>query len=125
MFALLVVGCAAEVRYVPLLPAPRQLYVRGPAQVELFMVTPPLRPHLDIGMLSLAWADSESQTVQQMIDRVRAAAGQHGCDAFLVTRAIARPEGIARPKGVSRLSSIEGSCEVYTDVPPTTASTHP
>ena len=118
MFVLLVVGCAAEVQYVPLLPAPRQLYVRGPAQVELFMVTPPLRPHVDIGMLSVVWADSESETVQQMMNRVRAAAGQHGCDALLVTRAAVRP-GLPPP------GSIEGSCEVYTGVPPTTASAHP
>jgi hypothetical protein len=119
MFALLVVGCAAEVQYVPLLPAPRQLYVRGSAQVDLFMVTPPPRPHLDIGMLRLAWVDSGTATVPQMMNLVRATAGQHGCDALLVTR-------VTVPTVASSLpGSIEGSCEVYTDVPPTTASAHP
>jgi hypothetical protein len=70
-------------------------------------------------MLSLSWADSESETVQQMMNLVRAAAGQHGCDALLVTRVTVRSAGFSSP------ASIEGSCEVYTDVPPTTASAHP
>ena len=117
-FALLVVGCAPEVQYVPVLPAPRQLYVRGPAQVDLFMVTAPPRPHLDIGMLTFVWADSEREPVQQMLNFVRAAAGQHGCDALLVTRVAVSPSG-------SKRADIEGSCEVYTDIPPTPASAHP
>jgi len=119
MFALLAVGCAAEVQYVPMLAAPRQLYVRAPAQVEVFVVTPPPRPHVDIGMLNLAWAGSEGETVQQMMNLVRAAAGQQGCDALLVTRVAVRAVGFSSP------GSIEGSCEVYTDLPPTTASAHP
>ena len=120
MFALLVAGCAAaEVRYLPMLPAPRQLYVHEPAQVEVFVVTPPPRPHLDIGMLSFAWAGSENETVQQMMNLVRAAAAQHGCDALLVTRVNVRSVGFSSP------GTIEGSCEVYTDVPPTSASSHP
>jgi hypothetical protein len=112
-FAVLAAGCAAKVEYVAMVPAPRQLYSHSPDQVETLLVTPAARPHVDIGMLRVRWMGYHDETREQMMDLLRAAAGQHGCDALVITRVDLH---------ISQHSpaSIEGSCEVYRDIPPTT-----
>jgi hypothetical protein len=112
-FAVLAAGCAARVEYVAMIPAPRQLYIHSPDKVETLLVTPAARPHVDIGMLRVNWWGYHDETREQMMDLLRAAAGQHGCDALVVTRVDLH---------ISQHSpaSIEGSCEVYRDIPLTT-----
>jgi len=114
-FAILAGGCGASVEYVPMVPAPRPLYRHSPEQVETLLVTPVVRPHLDIGMLRVTWLGYHNETREQMMDLLRAAAGQHGCDALVVTRVDLH---------ISQHSpaSIEGSCEVYRDIPSTTGA---
>ena len=112
-FAVLAAGCAANVEYVAMVPAPHQLYSHSPDQVETLLVTPAARPHVDIGMLRVRWWGYHNETREQMMDLLRATAGRYGCDALIVTRVDVH---------ISQHSpaSIEGSCEVYRDIPPTT-----
>jgi hypothetical protein len=82
--------------------------VRAPNQVETFVVTPPSRPHVDIGMLQVI-RHSGDESFDQMLALLRTAAAQHGCDALLVTSVDTR--ALKYSSG-----SIVGSCEVFTDV---------
>jgi len=113
ILAVLAAACSAYPEYIPVVPAPRQLQWRAAAQVQAFLVTPPARPHVDIGMLQ---AIAYDKTVEQMIALLRTTAGQHGCDALVVTSLH------VSPRGLSTLASIDGSCEVYTDAPATATS---
>jgi hypothetical protein len=113
MLAALVCGCAPFTQYIPLVDAPRPLQVHDAAQVQTFFVTPPARPHVDIGMLRAVAPDG---TPEQMVALLRATAGQHGCDALLVTNVK------VYDRGGSTGATVEGSCEVYIDAPTTTTS---
>ena len=106
-------GCGAHVAYIPLVSPQRPLYARAPAQVERYVVTPPARPHVDVGMVQVISGAGE-QTIDEMLDMLRVEAGQRGCDAIVITMIDTRR---AKYSPVS----VEGSCEVYTDaagVPP-------
>ena len=113
MLAVLAAGCYPYSGYVSVVPAPRQLQIRGPLQVHTFLVTPPARPHVDIGML---WASSADTTVDQLIVVLRTTAGQHGCDALVITSL-----NVGR-HGLSTAGRIDGSCEIYTDAAASNAS---
>jgi hypothetical protein len=72
----------------------------------MFVVTPPPRPHVDLGLLQVIRGNNE-QTLDQMLGTLRAQAAERGCDAVVVTMVDAR---------AARYSplSVEGSCEIYT-----------
>jgi hypothetical protein len=113
ILAILGAGCvSARAEYIPVVPAPRQLQLHGAAQVQTFLVTPPGRPHLDIGMLHVATC---GQTLEQTMVLLRTTAGQRGCDAVVITNLNVFEHG----RGTCTSGSIiDGSCEVYTDAPP-------
>jgi hypothetical protein len=114
MLAVLAAGCALyPPDYIPVIPPPRQLQVRGAAEVATFLVTPPARAHLDIGMVR---AYSYATTVEQLVVRLRMTAGRHGCDALVITSIN------LEPRGLSTAGWIEGSCEIFTDPPAPTPS---
>ncbi len=114
--AVLAAGCGPYADYVPVFPPPRPLQARTAAQVDIFLVTPPARPHADIGML---WVATKDGTLEQMLTLLRVTAGQHGCDAVVVTRVASRSAGL------STAVDLEASCEVYTSPPISAASAHP
>ena len=114
VLGVLAAGCGPWVEYTPVIPAPRQLQVRGAGQVQIVLITPPARPHVDIGLLRVGWSNTDEDTLERHMELLRTAAGQHGCDVVVVTRIVDRLPG-----------SIEGSCEVFTDVPAPTTSPPP
>ena len=110
MLGLLVVataGCAARIEYVPLAEPQRPLFARAPAQVETYVVTPPSRPHVDLGLVQVIRGGGD-QTIGDLLDLLRVAAAEHGCDAIVITMIDTRR---AKHSPVS----VEGSCEIYTD----------
>lgn len=107
---LLAAGCADQIVYVPIVAPPHQPAARTAAQVELFVLTPSPRPHVDVGMLQVI-RGANGETVTQMLSIMRAQAAMRGCDAIVVTMIDARAT-----KNVP--ASVEGSCEIYTDPRP-------
>jgi hypothetical protein len=104
-------GCANPVAYIPLVVPPRPMISRRPEQVDVLLVTPPARPHMDIGFLQIACPYSEDPNrYQELIRQMRGAAAVVGCDAVLIISATA-VFGRGRSGG-----SMQASCEVYTDV---------
>ena len=102
---LLLAGCPAQVYYTGLLTPPRPLARRRPEDVELFVVTPPARPHTDIGLYQVtAGVDASDSTA--MIQRLRAEAAARGCDAIVVT-------SIDHQASEDIAPNVQASCVIY------------
>ncbi|HXJ22548.1 MAG TPA: SH3 domain-containing protein [Polyangia bacterium] len=105
-------GCASTnpVMYMQINPPPRPMVPRPFEQVDMFLVTPPSRPHVDVAMLqAFGWPGaSDPIQLQMMLGQLLEGAAQRGCDAVLVTMIDAR-------YGRYSTSSVQGSCELYTD----------
>lgn len=100
-------GCAARIAYIPMVDPPRPLYVRAPAQVETYVVTPPARPHVDLGLVQVIRGAGD-QSIGEMLYLLRVAAAERGCDALVITMIDTR-------RAKNSPVSVEGSCEIYTD----------
>ena len=92
--------------YVPIVAPPRPLAARTAAQVDVFLVTPPARAHLDLGLLQVIRGANE-ETLDELLGTLRAQAAERGCDALVVTMVDARATKHSP-------ASVEGSCEIYT-----------
>jgi len=105
-------GCAATnpVMFIQINTPPRPMVARPTEQVEFFLATPPSRAHVDVGMLQVfGWPGaSDPVQLQSMLTELRMAAAQRGCDAILVTMIDGR-------YGRYSSSSVQASCELYTD----------
>jgi len=110
--ALLVAGCAPKVFYTPVVRSPRRLTARPIEEVETFLITPPSRPHTNVGLLQVSAGDE--YTTKEMLRDLRARAARIGCDAVLITSIDQR---VTRHTS----ASIQGSCIVYNDVSATPA----
>jgi hypothetical protein len=102
---LLLAGCPAQVYYTGLIAPPRPLAPRRPEDVELLVVTPPARPHTNVGLYQII-AGSDADDSRAMIQRLRAEAGARGCDAILIT-------SIDNQSSKYTASNIQASCIVY------------
>jgi hypothetical protein len=102
---LLLAGCPAQVYYTGLLAPPRPLAPRRPEEVELFVVTPPARPHSDIGLYQITGGiDANDSTA--MIKRLRTEAAARGCEAILITSIDNQASKYTAP-------NVQASCIVY------------
>jgi hypothetical protein len=102
---LLLAGCPAQVYYTDLLPPPRQLAPRRPEDVEILVVTPPARPHTNIGLYQITEGVDAADS-KAMIQRLRTEAAARGCDAILVTSIDNQAPKDAAP-------NVQASCVVY------------
>ena len=75
----------------------------------MFVVTPPPRPHVDLGLVQVIRGNNH-ETLDQMLGTLRAQAAERGCDAVVVTMVDARATKHSP-------LSVEGSCEIYTPSP--------
>jgi hypothetical protein len=109
----LLFGCANAVYYTQLQPAPRVLKPHAPEDLEILAVTPPSRPHRDIGLFQVVQSDADNQDAMTTL-RARAAA--KGCDAITIT-------SIDHRKNRYQSPNIQASCVVYEQ--PATAEPEP
>jgi hypothetical protein len=118
-----IVGCGgAELSFTPLQAAPRPLYARIGAQVELFLAARPTRPFVEIGMIQSQGGSSSDQA--GILAEMRGIAGQHGCDGLIILGANeavnAAPGAIV---AASPSNAYRGSCIVYSAAAPAVAAT--
>jgi hypothetical protein len=107
--ALLLCGCEATIFYTQLSPPPRPLVPHPVEKVETFAVTPPARPHTNIGLFQIV-EGVEPLDSAAMIAQLRTRAAQMGCDAILVT-------AIDHIRTQHHPSNAQASCLVYDDPP--------
>jgi hypothetical protein len=113
---LLASGCADRFLYTPLLPPPRPMVRRPAAAVELLVVTPPARPHTNVGLMQeVAGSNRWDESATEMIGNLRERAGALGCDAVLIM-------AIDRRIGQHHAQSVQASCIVYNDAAPVSSS---
>ena len=110
LFLLSAAGCADRIVYVPIVAPPHQPAARTAAQVELLVLTPSPRPHVDVGMLQVI-RGANGESLNEMLSIMRSQAAMRGCDAIVVTMVDARATKHTP-------ASVEGSCEIYTAAPP-------
>jgi hypothetical protein len=112
ILVLSIVGCGgSELSFTPLQAAPRQLYARMGAQVELFLAARPTRQFVEIGMIE---SDGSSDDQATLLAEMRGIAGQHGCDGLIILGANetnAASGALAAPRATE---AYRGSCIVYT-----------
>jgi hypothetical protein len=99
-------GCEGHLFYTPLVASPHPLPPRPPATVETFVVTPPARPHTNIGFLQ-GTGRLADRGVDDAITRVRDEAARLGCDGIIIL-------SIDRRAGRHGHPSVEASCFIYT-----------
>jgi hypothetical protein len=106
--ALLMPACAGVVDYFPLIPPTRPLSPHPPEKVEVFVVTPPARPHTNLGLFEVRPGQNDRSTYD-MVAALRRSAAAIGCDAVLIT-------SLNSHLGTGGDPSIHGACIVYNDI---------
>jgi hypothetical protein len=107
-------GCwGPAIYYTPVAQPPQPLAPRPVATVDVYLVTPPARPHVDVGMLQVVMPSPtrNAKAVDTLFRLIKEKAAGVGCDAVLVT-------SIDRYGGKHRGPSMEGSCVAYKDAAP-------
>jgi hypothetical protein len=104
-------GCAgaASVSYSAINAPPRPVVQRAPADVDVFVGKPPVRPAVDVGIFEIgagSGLDGAGKTIEGLVAALRQQAALRGCDAVQVV-AFEREDGGFRV--------VRGVCEVYTD----------
>ena len=107
--ALLVPACADTLYNTEIVPSPRPVSPRTADQVEVFVISPPARPHINLGLFQILRGFND-HTTRDMIASLRGQAAGLGCDALLVT-------SIDNQESKYQQQSIQGSCIVYNDAP--------
>jgi hypothetical protein len=100
-------GCAGRLFYTPLVSSPRPLAPRAIEDVEVFAVSPPPRPLVNVGLFQLI-SGLDNASIQAMVARIRSDAAARGCDAILIT-------SIDHYRSQNHSPSIQASCVVFTD----------
>ncbi len=103
---LLIGGCADSVSYTHLAEPPRPLQSRPVQDVEVLNISPPARPHRNVGVLQAVSGRLLAFDPPRLIGKLRDQAARLGCDALLITSIDRRETRYEGP-------SIEGSCVVY------------
>jgi hypothetical protein len=116
------VGCGTSLNYIPTNQRPHALYVRRPEQVEIFMTTKPGRPSVEIGMIESQQERLSQDDARDVIAKMRAFAGEHGCDALAIFAGNDATVGMGGDAPVSTLHGYRGSCLVYVAGPPVAAA---
>jgi len=107
----LLAGCENSVSYTPIIHPSHPLSPRSVNSVEVFAVTPPSRPHRDIGIFQVAGGIGDEGTPSGMVADARATAAQLGCDAILVT-------SVDVLASRYHPANIQASCIIYDPQPP-------
>jgi hypothetical protein len=119
VLAVALVGCAeTTVTYTPLNAPPHELAARRPEQVQVFSSTPPERPHVDVGLISVQEGTGGIETPATLIWALRKSGGEKGCDALL----LAPPSSSTKPTDLfatERLFQVySATCIVYRSAAP-------
>jgi hypothetical protein len=100
-------GCAeTTVTYTPLNAPPHDPKARRPEEIQVFSSTPPERPHVDVGLISVQEGGGGYETPASLIWALRQSGAEKGCDALL----LAAPSSTTRPTG---LTYFDRSFQVY------------
>jgi hypothetical protein len=112
--AVMALGCD-PVSWTPTNAPPRTLTERSPAEIEVFMTSPPQRRYSEVGLLERSKGLLES--TDSAMEDLRAAAAKHGCDAIMVQGSESKTfGGMSQGSGVvTTATNMRAVCLVYTE----------
>jgi len=104
----LLAGCENAVMYTPIIHPDHSLASRSVDSVEVFVITPPARPHRNIGIFQIVEGRPfpKDGSTSGLIADARKQAAQLGCDAILVT-------SVDNTSGRYHAPNIQAGCVVY------------
>jgi hypothetical protein len=77
------IGCAPQTLFVATNPSPRALAPRDVSSVMVFTTTVPDRPYVEVGLVSSRVTMNPPQSKAMLVEAVRTAAAQQGCDGII------------------------------------------
>ena len=105
-------GCAVTATtYTELNAPPRPMQAHAADQVEIFSSAPPERPHVDVGLITVQEGEG-NETPASMVDLVRRAAAEKGCDAVVLAPPSSKTDQ-NEILGVESHKVYSGTCLVY------------
>lgn len=116
MLAFAVTGCGTRVEYTPTNTPPRPLAPRAPESVEVITVSQPTRPFVEVAILEARQESGFSTDAPpDVVAKLRAEAGEHGCDAIVMTGSADEVQGNAMHGTGSEvtLKGYRATCIVY------------
>ena len=96
--------------------SPKPLESRTPESVALFMTAKPEKPYIEISLISSQQtSDFSTDSIPQIIQKMRMEAAQQGCDALIISGQNDTTEGSMSGNygSVTTLKGFHGSCIVY------------
>ena len=112
-------GCEDSISYAHIGAPSPELVARPVESVEVFLGTPPTRPHRNLGVLQVARGTfSPDRSMDDTVQLARATAARMGCEAILVT-------SIDMIAGRNRPRNVQANCIVYTAPPGAGATSGP
>jgi len=112
LFALGLTACA-KVDYIPLNASPRPMAPRDPEKVIIFQTRRPDRPYVEVATIEVVSPQSSGAAME----RLRQEAGEHGCDALVLTGTKDSTTITATNRTVTSTENrgYRGTCIVFTD----------
>jgi hypothetical protein len=116
LFLLCGAACGTELNYIETARPPRNLFVRGPEQVEVFMTSKPTRPFVELGMIESQQESLSLDDAQAVVAKMREFAGECGCDALVIFAGndTTKTSGGKDFTSSRTLKGYRGACLVYT-----------
>jgi hypothetical protein len=114
--ALCSAACGTALNYIETTEPPRKLYERRPEQVEVFIISTPNRPFVEVGMIESQQEELSVDDAREVVAKMRRFAGEHGCDALAIFSGndTTNTTGGKDFTTSHTLKGYRGSCLVYT-----------
>lgn len=107
-------ACGFETNVAWLRMPPHPMAKRSPASVEVYSSSPPARPHVEVAIIEVAEQSSSGRSLYELMDALRLAAAEQGCDAIHVTGVVSKPPQVMDS---SDRAGVVATCLVYTAEP--------
>ena len=114
--SLFLTGCGTTITVTKLNNSPKLLKPRSPESVTIFMTGKPEKPYIEISLISSQQtSDFSTDSIPQIIQKMRMEAAQQGCDALIISGQNDITEGSTSGNygSVTTLKGFHGSCIVY------------
>lgn len=115
-------GCGVETSVVWLRAPPQQMAKKSPAMVDVYSSSPPARPHVDVAIIEVAELHDSAASVKELIDALKVAAAEQGCDAIHITGVVNKGPELFASEFSSDREGVVATCLVYTAEPDPSAT---
>ncbi len=120
IYLIFLTGCGTAIKLTNLNPSPKPISPKSPEQVQIFTTGRPAVPYTEVMLISSQQESEFSQDdTPEIIQKMREAAANQGCDALIITMSNDTVSGTTggRSSGayghVDTMKGFHGTCVVY------------